>query len=108
MAEKKFTLIGKSLTADEAAAFSPETRFTSAQTSPWRKEKLEDLVTSDVFHSLDRFSMLMVSAIKLQCPVGPHDDPGLAVAVLRACGISKAGSVAVQCTQGHWAEYPCG
>lgn len=66
------------------------------------------LLTDDAFHHLDRLSLLMMSSLHVKCPVGPHDDPGLDIVILRACNIAKAGSVAVQCSQGHWAEYPCG
>jgi hypothetical protein len=50
-----------------------------------------------------------VPPVRWQCPVGPHDDPGLAFTVKWACGISKVKvkRVAVQCSQGHWASYSC-
>jgi hypothetical protein len=108
MADKKFTLIGKSLTKEELAKFPESLRFASSQTTAWARKALEDLLHEEVFHHLDRLSLLMISSLKVQCPVGPHDDPGLDVVVLRACNISKVGSVAVECSQGHWAEYPCG
>jgi hypothetical protein len=108
MADKKFTLIGKLLTPEELSKFPDTARFTSAQTSAWVSQIPGDLLRDEVFHHLDRLSLLMISSLKVQCPVGPHDAPGLDVAVLRACSISKVGSVAVQCSQGHWAEYPCG
>jgi hypothetical protein len=108
MADKKFTLIGKELTREEAAKFPEGARFTKEQAAAWAKQKPEDLLQDEVFHHLDRLSLLMISSVKVQCPVGPHDDPGLDIVVLRACNISKVGSVAVECSQGHWAEYPCG
>jgi hypothetical protein len=108
MADKKFTLIGKELTSAEAAKFPDGARFTKAQAAAWANQKPADLLQDEAFHHLDRLSLLMISSVKIQCPVGPHDDPGLDVVILRACNISKAQGVAVQCTQGHWAEYPCG
>ena len=111
MAEKRFTLIGKQLSPDELARFPQNLRFTKAQTAAWVGQNATELLSEEVFHQLDRLSMLMITSLNVQCPVGPHDDPGLDVAVLRACGIQSSGkvsSVAVQCSQGHWAEYPCG
>lgn len=46
-------------------------------------------------------------AVEVLCPIGPHSDPRLTTKVGKACGIAKADCVFVQCTQGHWAEYPC-
>jgi hypothetical protein len=106
--DKKYVLIGRNLDADALQKFTPETRFSFKDTSDWRINNPTELVQSEDLHHVDRLSFLMMNSITLQCPVGPHDDPGLAAAVLRACNISKVGSVAVQCSQGHWAEYPCG
>jgi len=108
MPDKKFTLIGKSLTQDELAKFPESARFASAKTSAWAAQMPADLLSDDAFHHLDRLSMLMISSLNVKCPVGPHDDPGLEVVILRACNIETVGSVAVQCSLGHWAEYPCG
>jgi hypothetical protein len=104
----KYVLIGRALDDAALKRFSPETRFSLEQTSKWRAADPAELIQDQDFHHLDRLSLLMMNSITLQCPVGPHDDPGLASAVLRACNISKVGSVAVQCSLGHWAEYPCG
>jgi hypothetical protein len=108
MTSKKFTLIGRALTADELAAIPASARFTTQQASAWSDQSPADLISDDAFHSPDRLTFLMMSSMHVQCPVGPHDDPGLDVVVLRACNIAAVGSVAVQCSQGHWAEYPCG
>jgi hypothetical protein len=108
MANTKYTLIGKSLDDSALQQFPPEAKFAIAQTSEWRAMEPADLIQDDSLHHLDRLSTLMMSAIHLKCPVGPHDDPGLSIAVIRACNIAKAGSVAIQCSLGHWAEYPCG
>jgi hypothetical protein len=108
MAAKKFTLIGKKLNSAELAVVPESARFTSEQASAWVAQSPIDLLGDDAFHHLDRLSLLMMSSLHVQCPVGPHDDPGLDIVVLRACNIAKAGSVAIQCSQGHWAEYPCG
>jgi hypothetical protein len=105
---KKFTLIGKALTNAELDAIPQNARFTSERVSSWASQSAKDLLTDDAFHHLDRLSLLMMSSLHVKCPVGPHDDPGLDIVILRACNIAKAGSVAVQCSQGHWAEYPCG
>ena len=108
MDAKKYVLIGKALDQAALKAF-PETATFSLQENPEsRGSSPSDLVQDQVLHHLDRLSVLMMHSITLQCPVGPHQDPGLEYAVLRACNISKVGSVAVQCSQGHWAEYPCG
>jgi hypothetical protein len=108
MTAKKFTLIGRALTNDELATIPANARFSNEQSAAWTELSPIDLIGEDAFHSLDRLSLLMMSSMLIQCPVGPHDDPGLDVVVLRACNIAAAGSVAVQCSQGHWAEYPCG
>ena len=108
MANRKYKLIGKLLDDAELQQFPEEARFSSQKTLEWRASAPADLLQDETLHKLDRLSFLMVNAIALQCPVGPHDDPGLEVAVVRACNIAKAGSVAVQCSKGHWAEYPCG
>ena len=108
MNKKKYILIGRTLNATELGEFPTESKFSSVQTAAWRSSTPADLVEDEAFHHFDRLSLLMMNSITLQCPVGPHDDPGLASAVLRACSVSKVGSVAVQCSQGHWAEYPCG
>lgn len=108
MANKKYILIGRILDAADLQQFPDTAKFSSAQTQDWRTSTLADLVQDETVHHLDRLSLLMVNSVSLQCPVGPHVDPGLEVAVVRACNISKTGSVAVQCSKGHWAEYPCG
>jgi hypothetical protein len=108
MQSKKFTLIGKALTASELDTFPLEAQVSLSHPSKAVVTSPLDLLHEDAIQKLDRLSLLMLTSITLQCPVGPHDDPGLSVAVLRACNISKVGSVAVQCSQGHWAEYPCG
>jgi len=107
VANRKYTLIGRRLSKVELQQFPKQAKFSSQQTRQWKATAPADLVQDETLHHLDRFSFLMVNSITLQCPVGPHDDPGLEVAVVRACNISKTGSVAVQCSQGHWAEYPC-
>src|ERR1017187_4738958 len=104
MAERKFTLIGRALTAAEVSAIPEAEPFSNAQTKQWVGQKPEDLIQADVFHHVDRLTMLLMTSVKVQCPVGPHDDPGLEVAVLRACSVSTVKSVFVQCTQGHWGE----
>lgn len=108
MANRKYTLIGKLLDDAELQQFPDKARFSSQQTRDWKATAPADLLHDEVLHHPDRLSFLMVNSITLQCPVGPHDDPGLAIAVVRACAISKTGSVAIQCSKGHWAEYPCG
>ena len=105
---RKYVLIGKLINDTELHQFPDEAKFSSQQTREWRATAPTDLVEDETLRQLDRLSFLMVNSITLQCPVGPHDDPGLEVAVVRACNISKTGSVAVQCSKGHWAEYPCG
>jgi hypothetical protein len=106
--DEKYVLIGRKLDVEALKKFPPQIRFSFQDTSDWRIANPGELVQSQDLHHVDRLSLLMMNSITLQCPVGPHDDPGLASAVLRACNISKVGSVAVQCSQGHWAEYPCG
>lgn len=108
MSSRKYTLVGKALDATSLQAFPEEAKFSSERVTQWRSLDADQLIRDESFHHLDRLSTLMLTAVRLQCPVGPHDDPGLDVSVIRACSISKTGSVAVQCTQGHWAEYPCG
>jgi hypothetical protein len=106
--KRKYILIGKTLNNAELQQFPDGAKFSSQQTRDWKLSEPADLVQDETLHHLDRLSLLMVNSITLQCPIGPHDDPGLEVAVVRACNISKTGSVAVQCSKGHWAEYPCG
>lgn len=108
MLDKKFTLIGKELDVTELASFPLDAQVSLADNPIAIPSSDIDLLHDDSVRQLDRLSLLMLTSINVQCPVGPHDDPGLSVAVLRACNISKVGSVAVQCSQGHWAEYPCG
>jgi hypothetical protein len=108
MAGKRFKLIGKPLTTTELASFAGGARFSKADTAEWVKEQPHEMIQDEAFHHLDRLSMLMVTSVEVMCPVGPHEDAGLNAAVLRACNISKVASVAVECSQGHWAEYPCG
>jgi hypothetical protein len=108
MADRKYKLIGKLLDDAELQQFPEEAKFSSERTREWKATAITDLVKDETLHHLDRLSLLMVNSITLQCPIGPHDDPGLEVAVVRACNISKTGSVAVECSKGHWAEYPCG
>lgn len=107
MSIKKYKLVGKALDSSELKAFPEGAKFTSKQTSQWRSLTTDQLSQGESFHHLDRLGTLMRTSVNLQCPVGPHDDPGLDVSVIRACSISKTGSVAIQCSQGHWAEYPC-
>ena len=108
MAEKKFTLIGRVVTDQEAEAIPATARFSNKQTKQWIAQRPEELIQDEVFHHHDRLSILLMTTVKVQCPVGPHDDAGLETAVLRACSISPVKTVIVQCTQGHWGEYPCG
>jgi hypothetical protein len=108
VAKRKYTLIGRILSDADLQQFPDEAKFSSQQTRDWKISEPADLIQDEKLHHLDRLSLLLVNSITLQCPIGPHDDPGLEVAVVRACNISKTGSVAVQCSKGHWAEYPCG
>ena len=109
MADDKYILIGRGLEPSELANLPAEHKFSFADTASWRSKKPADLLEeNESLHHLDRLSLLLMTSVTLLCPVGPHNDPGLASAVLRACNISKVGSVAVQCSQGHWAAYPCG
>jgi hypothetical protein len=105
---EKYVLIGRKLDTQALKKFPPQTRFSFKDTSDWRTDNPVELVQSQDLHHVDRLSFLLMTSIMLQCPVGPHADPGLASAVVRACNVSKVSSVAVQCSQGHWAEYPCG
>jgi hypothetical protein len=104
MSEDKFILVGRPLGIEELQRFPEHAKFSLAQTRNWRSQTLDEL-PGDAWEHAN--TLLLRKRAKLQCPVGPHDDPGLEVVVSRACGISKTGGVAVQCTQGHWAEYPC-
>jgi hypothetical protein len=105
--DKKYTLIGRALDKADLQRF-PEEAKVSLKSSQRKTMTAADLMQDETIHHLDRLSLLMMTSVTLRCPVGPHDDPGLGIAVVRACNISKVGSVAVQCSQGHWAEYPCG
>jgi hypothetical protein len=108
MTGKKYKLIGRVLDDAELQKF-PEAAKVPWQKDAQRKEMTAaDLVEDEAIHHLDRLSLLMMTSVTLQCPVGPHDDPGLGIAVVRACSVKRVPSVAVQCSQGHWAEYPCG
>ena len=107
MKKKTYVLIGKMLDNTQLAEFPSESKFSLDQRKEWKATSYTDSVADETPY-LDRLSALIISSVTLMCPVGPHDDPGLGIAVVRACNISKVGSVAVQCSQGHWAEYPCG
>jgi hypothetical protein len=108
VANRKYILIGRILDDADLQQFPEGAKFSYKQTRDWKVSAPADLMQAETLHHLDRLSLLMVNSITLQCPIGPHDDPGLEVAVARACNISRTGSVAVQCSKGHWAEYPCG
>ena len=106
--DEKYVLIGRKLDAEALEKFPSHARFSFKDTPDWRTDNPVEFLQSQDLHHVDRLSFLLINSITLQCPVGPHSDPGLASAVLRACNISKVSSVAIQCSQGHWAEYPCG
>jgi len=69
--------------------------------------ELADTIQIKATPTSDKLSLSLMNSIGPLCPVGPHLDPGLADAVPRACRISKVARVALQCSQGHWAAYPC-
>jgi hypothetical protein len=95
MAEQ-YTFIGRKLDSDALMTFAEERRIPTAEAQKIRNEAL---VTESV--------RLAGSGVLIQCPVGPHDDPTLAPALARRCALSPTASVAIQCMQLHWAEYPC-
>jgi hypothetical protein len=103
--QKKYTIIGRSLTNDELSRFAPEDRL--AFGGGVKPIALADLPDEEVFGVLANFGILLAQS-DVQCPVGPHDDPGLGTRVAHTCSLGPSRSVAVQCSQGHWAEYPCG
>ena len=117
MAGKTYVLNGRALDPAALQALPEEARFSWKQVRDWTAAPAGALTT--LLEDLSPTVGLVgtpgsggggkprVSSRTPQCPVGPHPEPGLDVAVLRACGISPTQSVAVQCSQGHWVEYPC-
>lgn len=98
MSGRTYLLKGKAL--DEAALkeFPAEAKFSWAQVRDWRAIEpaglLEEigptvgLVTPSTSGRASRRGSRADSATP-QCPVGPHPEPGLDVAIGRACGISQ-------------------
>lgn len=101
MSEKKYTLIGRQLSDPEVDKFPSQQRFSSFVLTD-RVDEFEE----QFLKALGGFGYLLAQS-NVKCPVGPHDEPWLAIRVARACGMGPSRSVAVQCSQGHWAEYPC-
>jgi len=48
-----------------------------------------------------------LATTEYQCPLCPPGAPTVTAQVLSACGLGAAAQVAVQCSNGHWAAYPC-
>jgi len=48
-----------------------------------------------------------LNTTEYQCPLCPPGAPMVTEQVLTACGLGAAAQVAVQCSNGHWAAYPC-
>lgn len=93
----EFFLIGSFLSDDEARSYPDEQKVNMAD---WNAPKLAVIVPSALRQGLSLRTELI-------CPVGPHQEPGLADAVHEKCQISPSADVIVQCTAGHWAKYPC-
>lgn len=103
----KDRLVGKALSATELAKIPEAQRFSLRDKPEFSFKGVEELVNSSRAKTFDRLGALLAQQVHLQCPVGPHDDPGLDAGVMWACGLGAAHRVAVQCSQGHWAQYPC-
>jgi hypothetical protein len=102
---KKYTIIGRPLTDKELGRFAPEDQSPFGdQAKPLPPPVLQD---EKIFGILANFGLLLGQS-DVQCPIGPHNDPGLDIRVAHTCSLGPSRSVAVQCSQGHWAEYPCG
>lgn len=108
MATRKFRLVGRPLDDAALKAFPEQSKVPFESRDERQELTTADFNDAELIEDVARLSYLTIHSIALQCPVGPHDDPGLETAVARCCSVSKSRSVAVQCTQGHWAEYPCG
>jgi hypothetical protein len=103
--QNKYIIIGSSLSNQDLSRFAPEDRSPfPGGVKPIPHAGIRD---EEVFGVLANFGIVLAQSA-VQCPVGPHDDPGLTARVARTCSLGPSRSVAVQCSQGHWAEYPCG
>ena len=99
-----YTLTGKALTTAELEQIPTAFRFYVTDGDLIASN--DDANVRGGLNAVDTGAELQ-KAVTFQCPVGPHSDPGLSGAVSRACSIGPAKDVAVQCTLGHWAQYPC-
>ena len=106
MADEGYTLTGMALSEAALKKFPAASRVKVRAS-----ERLKEIAATKLIQNNSAFILNMSYTAKpsvtWMCPVGPHKDPGLGIAVGRACNISPVESVAVQCSQGHWAEYKC-
>jgi hypothetical protein len=107
MADESYTLTGKALSEAELKKFPAASRVKVRASERLKEIAATKLIQDKSSFILNRMSYMATPSVTWMCPVGPHKDPGLGIAVGRACNISPVESVAVQCSQGHWAEYKC-
>lgn len=93
----KYILVGRILDSTALEAFVGALRVTSAESRVIAKQVVRE----------EELSLQLGVAIEVQCPVGPHDYDAVGRVLANRCGNGSAKSVAIQCLQGHWAEYPC-
>ncbi|MGD0586747.1 MAG: hypothetical protein ABSA86_13420 [Oryzomonas sp.] len=107
MADESYTVTGRALDEAELEKFPAESRVKVRASERLKEIAATKLIQDKSAFILNRMSYMAKPSTTWMCPVGPHKDPGLGMAVGRACNISPVKSVAVQCSQGHWAEYKC-
>lgn len=102
MSDEYYVIIGRQVDEDELRRVPNNLKFSRS-----KPLDLPGLAEVEEKFASALALLLKKQRVRLRCPVGPHDDPGLDVRVVRACSIRQTDGVFIQCTRGHWAEYPC-
>lgn len=101
------TIVGKAINPEELTHIPEALRFSVRDNPEFGSLSVKDVVHRTRATTFEKLDVVSPQQLHFQCPVGPHDDPGLDAGILWACGLGPASDVAVQCSQGHWAQYPC-
>lgn len=84
--QREYIIIGRPLTNQELSRFAPEDRSPITQAEPMF---LGGRPEEEVFGILANFGVLLAQSA-VQCPVGPHDDPGLAARGALTCSLGPS------------------
>jgi hypothetical protein len=105
MSRVRYTLVGHSLDSSSLAKIPSDLQFSLKDLAKIPFEEVAE--TKLPFDPLDFRAAHLLSTTEYRCPSCLPDAPPVTVQVLAACGLGSAAQVAIQCSFGHWASYPC-